>query len=263
MSDTGDTPIRVLSLAQLARRGAWEVSLPHDRPEHLIIWITRGQGRMLLGGAQSGFGPHTLLNIPANSLFALDFGAQALGHVLMLPALSYETWRPGPPDVPQAHRISASSDQVALTALFETLLREQREKSADWPAALQALAQMVVIQQKRLSPEPQRPSAATRLITAYCDQISRTYASGALMADHAAGLGVTPTHLTRVCKANTGRSAADLLNQRIAHAVRIALADSGKSAAEIAKDLGFANASGFNRFVRRHFGVTPGALRRG
>ena len=263
MTDSGDTPVRMLSLAQLARRGAWEVSLPHDRSEHLMIWITRGQGRLLLGGTQSGFGPHTLLNIPARSMFSLDPGPQVLGHVLTLSLPACETLHPSPSDIPQAQRISSAIEQVALTALFESLQKELRNKATDWPDALMALAQLTVIQQKRLTSDASRSNAATRLINAYCTQISRTFASGAGMADHAATLGVTPTHLTRVCKAQTGRSAADLLSQRIAHAARIDLLDSGKKAQEIAKDLGFANASGFNRFVRRHFGKPPGALRRG
>ncbi|WP_280322780.1 helix-turn-helix domain-containing protein [Sulfitobacter faviae] len=77
------------------------------------------------------------------------------------------------------------------------------------------------------------------------------------MAEHAAALGVTPTHLTRAVKAATGKSAADLLTERSCHAARRLLAETDHTAAEIAATLGFGSAAYFTRFMQQHSGLPP------
>jgi AraC family transcriptional activator of pobA len=81
------------------------------------------------------------------------------------------------------------------------------------------------------------------------------------MADHARELGVTPTHLTRVCKAQTGQTAAALLTGRLVHASRTLLEETKFPARDIARHLGFNSAAYFSRFVAQHCGCSPSALR--
>lgn len=264
MKPAAPTPaaLRVSSLPGLAPLGPWQLALAHDRPDHLLIWITRGQGRTLLNGAQSGFGPHSLIFIPAGSLFSLATGPQVLGHALVIPPGTAQAALPGLPDTPHLIRITNATDQAPLTALFEEMSRERREKAPFWQDALLARAVLTGIQLQRFAETPARPSAAERLIRAYCDRISSGYQSGATMAGHAAALGVTPTHLTRMCKSRTGRTAANLLAERIAHAAHTLLCNSDIPVKEISAQLGFANASNFNRFVLRHFKSPPRALRK-
>ena len=76
---------RLLTLAQLAASGAWQLDLVHDRPVSLLIWITRGQGLALLDGARRGVGAHNALFVPAGNLMALDLGRQGFGQALILP----------------------------------------------------------------------------------------------------------------------------------------------------------------------------------
>ena len=96
---------------------------------------------------------------------------------------------------------------------------------------------------------------------AYCARLVGTYATGVTMADHAAALGVTPTHLSRVCKAQTGRTAADLQTERVLHAARSGLIESRNPVQDIARALGFGSAAYFTRFVQHHTQQTPTALR--
>ena len=88
------------------------------------------------------------------------------------------------------------------------------------------------------------------------------FASGASMAEHAAALGVTPTHLTRVCRTETGRTAAALLTERLVHAAHSLLAGTDAPAQDIARHLGFGSAAYFTRFMQQHTGAAPTALRR-
>ena len=74
-------------------------------------------------------------------------------------------------------------------------------------------------------------------------------------------LGVTPTHLTRALKAATGKTASDVLTERVLHAARCLLEETKQPAKDIARHLGFGSAAYFTRFIQQHTGQTPSQLR--
>ncbi|WP_233270518.1 AraC family transcriptional regulator [Chachezhania sediminis] len=257
-----------LSLSGLAPDGAWQIDLAHDRPQHLLIWITRGQGTALLYGARVGVGPHNALFVPARNLFALRMGPGALGHVMAVPLPAALPL----PDGPKHLRIREVGDQRDLTAHMEAGAREQRQM--DDPAQDNTLTQAAVDARAMLTaiwlarhlgtggaPDP-NPTAARHLVRAYARRIVDHYASGATMADHAEALGVTATYLTRTCRGETGHTAATLLTQRLLHAACSQLIGSDRPAQDIAAGLGFASAAYFSRFLRHHVGQSPIAFRR-
>ena len=250
--------IRAQSLAQLAPLGTWQLELAHDRPEHLLIWITRGHGRVLLNGAHYGFGPGTTIFIPANNLFALDAGRQTLGNVLAFGPTASDLL---PTDPTLLRNVSAQT-QAELTGNHDAILHEQERQPPFWTEASRAHARLAAIILLRTMPAHSKQSAAHRLIRRYSQAISASFQSGAAMADYATDLNVTAAHLTRVCRAQTGRTAAALLNERIAHAARSRLMQTPETAKTISAELGFSSASSFNRFVLKQFGKPPGALRK-
>jgi AraC family transcriptional activator of pobA len=254
------TDIRMVTLAQLSQRGAWQLELVHDRAEHLLIWITRGQGVALLDGQRRGIGPHNALFIPARHLMALELMRNGFGQALLIPQSSGLTL----PREVQHLRVRDAASQSDLTALFEALGREQSGMQPLYHSAVHAYAELITIWLRRHIEDagPQPANAGQRLVQSYCDLLVREYASGASMAVLAERLDVTPTHLTRVCRAETGRTAATLLTERVLHAARRLLISTDTPAQDIARHLGFGSAAYFTRFIQQHTGHPPTALRR-
>lgn len=252
--------IRLVTLAQLTQAGAWQLELVHDRPDHLLIWITRGQGVALLDGARRGVGAHNALFVPARSLMALELMRNGFGQALLIPPATGLTL----PQSVHHLRIRDAASQTELTALFEALGREQTGARPLCLSAMRAYAELMAIWLRRHIDEGTgaRPSAARRLVQSYCELLVRDYASGASMAELAQALGVTPTHLSRVCRAETGRSAAALLTERSLHAARRLLITTEVPIQDIARHLGFGSAAYFTRFIQQHCGQSPTALRR-
>lgn len=259
-SETVD--IRLVTLAQLTQAGAWQLELAHDRAETLLIWITRGQGVALLDGARRGIGTHNALFIPSRQLMATEMMRNSFGQALVLPAVSGLTL----PETVQHLRVRDVTAQNELTVLFEALGREQNGGRPLHQSAMLAYSELTAIWLRRhiaaFVQPPARPTAAQRLVRTYCARLVREYASGASMADHAAALGVTPTHLTRVCRSETGKTAAALLTERLLHAARQLLISTQVPVQDIARHLGFGSAAYFTRFIQQHTGRTPTALRR-
>lgn len=257
--DGPHTDLCLMTLAQLAKAGAWQLELVHDRPYHLFIWITRGQGVALLDGMRRGVGTHNALFIPAGSLFSLDLLRQGFGQALCIPAGRELTL----PEEVTHLRIREVQAQNELTTLLEMMGREQNAGRPLHQTAMACHAELVAVWLRRHLDQAERPedSASARLMGAYAGVVAAEYASGQSMAELAGHLGVTPTHLTRVCRAATGKTAATLLTERALHAARTLLITSDVSVRDIARHLGFGSAAYFTRFIQSHCGMTPTALR--
>lgn len=253
--------IHVSTIATLSRGAAWRMELQHSYDADMLFWITRGQGRAVLQGVMRGIGTHNLIWVPAGVILSLDLGKQPLGLAVQIPAgqgLGF------PPDLMHL-RVRDVHAQMELTAHFDTMARELREARPFADEALRAEAALVSVWLRRqllaTPPEP-RDTAAERLVRAYAALLARDYASGRNMADMARDLGVTPTHLSRVCKEIAGQTAADLLTERVLHAARDLVERSDLPFQVIAATLGFGSAAYFTRFVQTHTRMSPSALRR-
>ncbi|SLN37316.1 DNA-binding transcriptional regulator AraC [Falsiruegeria litorea R37] len=253
--------IRLRSLAQMTQAGHWQLELPHDRSEHALIWLTRGQGTALLDGAKVGLGAHNAMFVPSRNLMAVSLGRQALGNVLLIPPGTALTL----PEAPLHLRILDGTIQAELTSLFDAILREQASERPLSQSAMLAYCGLVGIWLRRnieTTPTSRRELASRRLSRRYFTQLTGSFSDGGSMADHAASLGVTPTHLTRVCKAETGETAASLLTGRILHAAHQLLGATEVPMQDIARHLGFGSAAYFTTFIQQHTGQSPRELRR-
>jgi len=254
-------PIQISTLAGLAGGQDWRLSLAHSRDEHLLIWVSRGQGRLLLNGTRRGYGTHNAIFIPAGTLFSFDMGRQVIGQVARVPLGSEARL----PEGPRQLRLRDSAAINEIAGLLEVAQREAASGRALVQDALDGhLALMSVWLRRQITlPEhlPAAQTAAARLSGRACARIAEHYASPMTISDHAAALGVTPTHLARACKTATGFTAADLLTQRVLHAARSALVETDAAMQDIARHLGFGSAAYFTRFIQAHTGKTPTALR--
>lgn len=255
--DTTQSDIQILTIGQLSRGQEWRLSLAHDRPVHALLWITRGQGRVLLDGTRRGIGAHNALFVPAHHLFALDLGRQSIGHAILIPDGSPLRL----PQIPRHLRIRDVAIQSELTHLTETMLREDLSARPLRGDALEAHAALMSVWLRRQMNEeehiPARLNAAARLSQRYCALLPGRFRSGDAMAAFAQTLDVSPTHLTRAVKAATGKTAADLLTERILHEARRLLLETTQPAQNIARYLGFGSAAYFTRFIQHHTGMPP------
>ncbi|MEQ6247905.1 AraC family transcriptional regulator [Sulfitobacter sp. HNIBRBA3233] len=259
----GDHGIRILSLAGLSGGQEWRLRMVHDRPQHTLLWITRGQGRLLLNGRLRGVGVHNAILLPARSLFSLDLGRQGFGQAVLIPPSSSLRL----PTDPWQLRVRDGDAQGELTALIETAQREQAMKRPLFEDAMEAhVALMSVWLRRQIALEQSArstPTDAEALSARYCQALARDFASGASVPDYAARLNVSATQLTQAVQTATGRSPADLLAERLVHAARVMLETSAQSARNIATHLGFESDAYFARFIQQHTGKSPDHLRPG
>ncbi|MGK5675576.1 helix-turn-helix transcriptional regulator [Micromonospora sp. URMC 106] len=112
---------------------------------------------------------------------------------------------------------------------------------------------------------PERPRPAPRAEVAtfhrFCREVERGYQHTRRVEDYAARLGCSVRTLTRACLAVTGRSAKQVVDERVALQASRLLAATDEPIAQIGRRLGFSEPTNFGRFFTREVGMSPGAFR--
>lgn len=256
-------PVRCGSFGPELQAAPWKYMLQHDREEDCLLWITRGQGRVTINGLRRGVSMHHAIFLPAGTLFAVDLqqGTQAL--FIHAP----RGLVPRMPQEPLLLRVRDGLAQAELTGEIDAMARETLRARPLMTEALEARLHLIAVwlhrQVQSGAAEAPEETAALRLVRRYARTVVRDFRSAAPMARHAEALGVTATHLSRVCRQCCGKTAADLLTERKLHAARRALESPRPPVQEIARGLGFASPAYFTRFIQAHTGLTPSALRAG
>lgn len=104
-------------------------------------------------------------------------------------------------------------------------------------------------------------TASEKLSSTFLEKVFDTSVPFCGVAGYASTLGITPNHLNRAVKSETGRSASEWIDNARISLARTLLHDSSVSITEIADRLGFSEPSYFSRFFRKMTGFTPSAFR--
>lgn len=104
-------------------------------------------------------------------------------------------------------------------------------------------------------------SADQLLLRKFQAKINERFRELREVGDYAALLNISAGHLSEVVKVQSGKPAIKHIHERLILEARRLLFHTGNSLKEIAFDLGFADASYFNRFFKRETGVTPAVYR--
>lgn len=254
--------VRMVPIPRLAQGGKWRVEAMRSYSTPLILWFTRGQGRITAGGVTRGYGAHNLIFLPAGTMHGFEIGQHVHGTALFLPQNS-ELKLPEH----QVHlRVRDAIPQGEMAGLLDAL---QKEVDGKRPARNRAIRHYVglisVWLERQIAQDTEaeaKPKAAVRIARAFTAQLEENFRSGKSVAEYAAELGVTPTHLTRVCKQTCGRTASQLLHERQIFEARRMLAETRLPVQDIADALGFTSPAYFARSFHARTGKSPSAFRR-
>ena len=257
----GPQGLRICAIQRLAQGGRWRVEAMRSLSEPLLLWFTRGQGRITVAGNTRGYGAHNAVFVPPNTMHGFEVSSQVYGTALYFGRNS----RVVLPDRPLHLRIRDTAPQAEVTALLDHIRTEMEQ---DRPGNLRAVGHYLGLlsvwleRQAATWPDTQRPDAARRLIARYTDLLERDFRSGAGVADYARALDVTPTHLTRACRQSCGRSASQLLHDRLLFEARRLLMETRMPVKAVSQSLGFTSPAYFTRAFQNGTGKTPSAFRK-
>jgi AraC-like DNA-binding protein len=157
---------------------------------------------------------------------------------------------------------TASAKGATNTATVKNATAEASTTSATTAALLRHQLAALLLRIQLTDPGPELPGhVESRTFERFRSRLEQAYPQTRRVEDYAGELGCSVRTLTRASLAITGRTAKQVVDDRVALQARRLLAATGLSVAEVGRALGFGEPTNFGRFFHRETGLSPGQFR--
>ncbi|WP_213452207.1 helix-turn-helix domain-containing protein [Rhizomonospora bruguierae] len=255
------------TLRELSNRdGGGLPAHPIRLARHLLMLVTGGHGTHTVD-----FVPHTCRAgtlIWARPGQVIQYGRQpGLDAILVQwdPHLLAGLGVPAAPSPTAAGRwqLAGEDEDAIINEVSQLVVDRQRHPAGALTNDL--LSHQLAVLILRVSTLPDgRPGVGepeSGLYTRLVREIEQNFAHTRRVEEYAGRLCCSVRTLTRACLAATGRSAKQVIDDRVALEARRLLACTELPVAEVGQRLGFTEATNFGRFFQREVGRSPGAFR--
>ncbi len=234
---------------------------PH-RHEHFLqlLALEAGGGTVTLDGTDTVLHPVSIVVVPPLTVHGYDFTHDVDGLVI---TLLEQDLRAANLITPRACVLTAGVEPIQRA--MQSLVAEAATDEPGHDAAMRALVTLLAVSvQRALRPSPPDgpPDRARQLAARFRSSVETRYRSTRRLADYAEEIGVSQTHLNRVCRSVLGSSALSVIERRVAIEARRMLLFSTLSIKQIGAELGYEDPAYFSRVMTRIMGAPPGSLRR-
>lgn len=260
-------PIRFRSL-----RHDWTIA-PHVHPDHAqVMWFTEGYARIGIDGQVLEVTPPCLVVHPAGMVHELKYlpdtgGRTATVATSYIDRIARDDPRLGAAVLDAgAWRVSPNSDAFQIIDhAFDRLLAEFNSTDPGRRMAIQAHFTAILVELVRLRAsgdhQPKVRDRDLELVTRYRELLETNFAKEKALGFYAGKLGISAQRLNAACKARAGKTASDVLYDRLITEAKRGLTYTELTVAELAHLLGFDDAAYFNRFFSKRVGQPPGVYR--
>jgi len=154
--------------------------------------------------------------------------------------------------------------QQPCIELLESIIHDVNENKQITDLVRTRLLQFFLLIDQALERPGQKniPQQKQALLQSFRRLIGSNYKTLRLPKEYADLLYVTPNHLNALCQDLTGKTAGELIRDRIILEAKRLLTNAGMTSAEIAYELSFQDNSYFNRFFKKYTGTTPDVFRK-
>lgn len=264
-------PLHIESIDSRSRLYDWEIDAHVHQGLHQVLWLHAGEVDAVLDESRRTAPGPAVVVIPPGVAHAFRFSRGSDGFVLTFDAAVLAE---GDADdagealrelfaAPRLFAPERDAPEVArLHALFQWLHAENHAAGAGPDPVPIWLARAVVHRLARAGRrglQAQRRGAAGRqsLYTRWVVLVEAHYQEHWPVSRYAERLGLSTERLNRVVRAETGRSAQQLVHERLVREACRRLVHVAAPVSRLAFELGFDDPAYFCRFFKRHAGVSP------
>jgi len=250
------------------------VIAPH-RHERLfqVLHLAGGEADFVLDGQRRRLVAPSIVTLPPMVVHGYTFTPDVEGTVLTLFAhrlsavLGTATEIAPTFDAVQIIPLTAGSPDAGMVA--DHMMAIAGELAGRHPGrlgAIEAHLALLLIRLHRLHGEarettPDAKDRALRHLMRFRQLVDEEFRSHKPVEAYAHRLGLTSTHLNRLCREHLGETALGIIHSHLALEARRYLTFTSLSAKEVALALAFEDPAYFTRFFKRRTGLTPTAFR--
>ncbi|RQP05324.1 MAG: helix-turn-helix domain-containing protein [Paracoccus sp. BP8] len=272
-----DVELDLLHIEPIRERSGpndWRIR-PHAHPDHMqVLLVKSGGGGIRMEDRQLPIPAPGILVVPAGVVHQIDFDPGTDGFAVTAALGCLRTASAGDPRLataagrPAVYPLAGTGlDIPAVIDTFHWLRREFIWSAPGRRTAILAQYMRILVVVLRLSIAHQDAGTATPdrdydLLVRYRALLEEHFRSQRSLGFFAGELAVTPARLNAACKARSGKTASELLYERIVIEAKRYLVYTESTVAQVAHLTGFDDPAYFNRFFTQRVGISPGAFRK-
>lgn len=248
---------------------------PHKHSFYHLVYFSKGSGSQSVDFVSFPVESGQIYFMVPRQVHSWDFNAPVDGYIVNFSEQYIHALIANPRYLDQFPFFSGIANQQVITIpvegrkeveqLLETIIKEGNSTNHlkdDFVRA--ALVQLFILVSRYTNTEQkgQQSSYNSVLLSNFQKLIDQHYKEKKLTKEYASMLYVTPNHLNALSKDVTGRSAGELIRDRILLEAKRLLVNAKLTVSEIALELDFADNSYFSKFFKKYEGVTPEVFRK-
>lgn len=234
-----------------------EVPFSHRHFFYAIYWIHEGSGKHIIDFEEYEIRPDRIFFIRPEQVHFL------YGEVLMkYSALQFteEFMMPYSAVTQKDFTVFKDidrEDKERISLLFNQIHSESISGLPNSCAIIQSEVNTLLLELERISLPTSNVSVIPELLNKYKDMIDKNFMRERQVQSYAAQLGISSNYLNVMTRKHLGKSALNMINDRVMLEIKRLLLRTDYDISEIAYKLGFNELSYFSRFFKRNTGMTP------
>lgn len=265
------------SIAERSRLHNWQIR-PHRHADLVhVLFIHQGKVTLELEGARHPLDGAAVILVPSMAIHGFHFSPDIDGHIITLakPLADHLNDHFGEHSAlkkPGIVRFDSAEQGQRISTLINQIDQEYRQPALGRQTLLEALVQALVVELSRLTISsgsaikrygPRQHDRGRHHLENFQALIEQRYREQPSIEQLAEQLGVSSAHLNMLCRQLAGRSALQLLHERLLLEATRQLTYTNMTIGQVADNLGFSEPAYFTRFFKRNTGLAPRDFRLG
>lgn len=246
------------------------IDQPHSHTFYLVMWLVQGSGTHTIDFKTYAIAPHQLYFLTPGQVHSWELSADSRGFNLFFDQNFFRSRfgnRLYQYPFYHSHQHQPLLEVTEPPSLFHNLFdyayneyKGRRPNRADvFLSYVHILLEMAnrLYNQQWIGPDTQLYDR----IRNYEELLENQFQTVREISAYAQQMNLTPNYLNHICKKVLGKTASQLLHERVVVEAQRLLTHTAHSVKEIGFQLGFDDPSYFVRFFKKHTGQTPVAFR--
>ena len=251
-----------------------DIQFPHRHDFYQIVLFTRGGGRHSIDFRQYEVVPHQVYYMAPGQIHTWNFDAETDGYLVSFNESFFTSMYHNPHyirEFPLFNHISGTSvntlDMTCCAEVEQTFAQmlEEFDKGDDYATdILRGMLVVILVRLSRVAPDTFKEGASRHnlvLMRQFEKLIEIHFREKRLPKEYAEMMFVTPNHLNALSNNVIGKSAGELIRERILLEAKRLLANSDLMIGQVAETLRFEDNAYFTRFFKKYMGTTPEGFR--
>lgn len=251
---------------------------PHRHDFFEVLLLHQGSGTHTIDFRNYPIQPPCVFFLSPGQVHTLSPSADIAGYIFLFTAGFYQVDKPDQNrlfDLPFFYNLDGENRPLYLHTdaewqpLRQLLDMAVQEYDAAHPHSyevLRPILDLLLAFCKRLyqaQPQEAQKGKGKILVKRFMQAVEEHYLNYKSVKDFAESLCVTPNHLNEAVKGCTGRTASDLIKDKVMLEIKRSLLYTDRTISEIAYQFGFNDQSYFSKYFRQREGVSPQTYREG